>query len=372
MDNNEKKNGINRTSHGNVKIRKRSKSPAERKKKKTRALVFGAVGVVAVIAVAIILFSVLSGGNSQDPASDDPKINAPISSEGQNVISNTEEEESHTYCQVNIFDFSSLENLRQKAKQLKSQGFSYAVIDAKEETGKLKFVSETEIAKNSGANSTFEAFTLSEAVALFHEEGLRVCALFNCFRDDVAASSSFEISVLFSENMRWSDGSSRWISVYSEKGRKYVVDTLGELIETGVDEVVLRNYYLPETDTPESIYYNSGEGVDSKTIVKTFLDEVKAAFPATKIGITANVETLINPEDTHNTGVSLELLSNIVDFIAFDFSFDRLPTDVMVGSTYLLSPESTEFEAIEALCRQFADTAFKNVLVLTQCANTKN
>ena len=172
--------------------------------------------------------------------------------------------------------------------------------------------------------------------------------------------------------MRWSDGSSRWISVYSEKGRKYVVDTLGELIETGVDEVVLRNYYLPETDTPESIYYNRGEGVDSKTIVKTFLDEVKAAFPATKIGITANVETLINPEDTHNTGVSLELLSNIVDFIAFDFSFDRLPTDVMVGSTYLLSPESTEFEAIEALCRQFADTAFKNVLVLTQCANTKN
>lgn len=129
-------------------------------------------------------------------------------------------------------------------EQVDVLGGDGAVFTMKAESGALGYVSQLNMAVNSGVNPKEK--DLNEAIAAFNQGGLYTVARVVCFKDDAVPYQYGQWAGLRTSKGNWRDADgSRWLSPAADRARDYITGVCLELAKLGFDEIWLDRCAFP-------------------------------------------------------------------------------------------------------------------------------
>lgn len=184
------------------------------------------------------------------------------------------------------------------ARTLKKANANAALAYLKESSGALNFCTENELAVSLGvsarAASDGSDATLN-AIAGLQEEGYKVVAYVDCFRDK-ALGAKTAYAILTSSGSRWKDGNgTRWASPSNEAVQDYLCALVQELAAAGVDEIVLNHAAYPTSGNVDKI----AEENDKTEVVTAFYQKLAAAVAGSD-----TILSVYSDETTITTGAN--------------------------------------------------------------------
>ncbi len=178
------------------------------------------------------------------------------------------------------------------------------VLEVKAEDGTLAFSSDSPLAAAAAVSG--DDGTLSRVIRSAKEKGYRVALYMSCFKDNEAARKSQEESARTKNKIIWLDnGNVRWLSVYSDKAREYLVSSIKKLASLSPDEIILSNISFPAEGKTELLSYDEKTGAKPE-MLELFIAEAKTA--AGNVPISAVYENY-NGNYIAESGQSPELFS---------------------------------------------------------------
>lgn len=141
------------------------------------------------------------------------------------------------------------------------------LLDLKTSTGALAWTSKTEIALGYGTSGRTE---LAPIIKSLHDKNIRVAARLCCFTDDLLASRYAQVTLHDSDGKIYVDDDGAWLDPTSSIVRRYIADLCRELSSMGVDEIVLKDLRLPETDKSFSFSSNTSAVPTPETAIAGF------------------------------------------------------------------------------------------------------
>ncbi len=229
---------------------------------------------------------------------------------------------------LDLSDYTTTSELRTAATALKNAGYTAVMVELKYDNGKLSYRSEVKEADAYGANPSVAALTLPDIVKVLHNEGLYITARVCAMRDDLAAKGNADAALMNTAGFRYSDGTSRWISVYSDEGKAYIKALLTEMCDAGVDEIMLREYALPSnaaTTAPAK-----DPDVSETDAVMTFVTEIRYLLGSKALNLEIDLETIVSGADAER-GIDCERLSVYSDSITADITVSNLRDGMTIG-----------------------------------------
>ncbi len=149
------------------------------------------------------------------------------------------------------------------------------VLEVKAEDGTLAFSSDAPLAAAAAVSG--DDGTLSRVMQSATEKGYRVSLYMSCFKDNEAARKSQEESARTKNKIIWLDnGNVRWLSVYSDSAREYLVSSIKKLSSLSPDEIILANVSFPAEGKTELLSYDEGSGTKQE-MLKRFIADAKTA-----------------------------------------------------------------------------------------------
>ncbi len=247
---------------------------------------------------------------------------------------------------LDLSDYATTAVLKKAADALKTDGYTAVMVELKYDNGKLAYKSDVAAAKEFGANPSVAAMPLDDIVDTLHGAGLyvtgRVCAL----RDDLAAKGNSDAALLNTAGFRYSDGASRWISVYSEAGQDYVLDLLKEMKDAGVDEIMLRDYALPADAGTTAPAYD--KNVTKESAVGTFIGRVETALSGAALNLEMDAVTIAAGKDA-TMGIDCEALAKYSDSITADITLSNMKDGMTVGGKTIKDVDADPKKTVEAV-----------------------
>ena len=229
---------------------------------------------------------------------------------------------------LDLTNYSTLDDLAAAAKKLHGQGYTAVMLDLKLDNGKLAYLSEVAEAETYGANPDVAAHKLGDIVDVLHKEGLYVTARVSLFRDDIAAKANGAAALMNVSGFRYSDGASRWLSVYSIAAKNYVYALISEIGNAGVNEITMRNIGLPaNAGTKEPAY---SEDITKEEAVIGFISWMRAKLPHVTFNLELDALTIANGGDEVR-GINVAALAACVDSITADLTLANLGKSLTVG-----------------------------------------
>ena len=247
---------------------------------------------------------------------------------------------------LDLSDYPTIGELKTAANKLKADGYTAVMVELKYDNGKLSYKSDVAEAKDFGANPSVAAQELDDIVDTLHDAGLyvtgRVCAL----RDDLAAKGNSDAALMNVAGFRYSDGASRWISVYSTEGQDYVLSLLSEMKQAGVDEIMLRDYALPADAGTTAPKYDSG--ITKTEAVKAFLNRVDSTLSGTALNLELDAVTIADGGDD-TMGIDTSMLGGIADSITADITLSNLRDGMTIGTKTIADVDADPAKTVETV-----------------------
>lgn len=247
---------------------------------------------------------------------------------------------------LDLVDYPTTAELKKAADALKADGYTAVMVELKYDNGKLAYKSDVALAKDFGANPSVAAQKLDVIVDTLHDAGLyvtgRVCAL----RDDLAAKGNSDAALMNTAGFRYSDGASRWISVYSEDGQDYVLSLLAEMKAAGVDEIMLRDYALPADAGTTAPKYDAN--VKKTDAVKTFLGRVDSTLSGVALNLELDAVTIAAGGDD-TMGIDTSSFGAIADSITADITLSNLRDGMTIGGKTIADVDADPAKTVEAV-----------------------
>ncbi len=245
-----------------------------------------------------------------------------------------------------LADYPTKGDLELAAKTLRDAGYTAVMIELKYDNGKLSYLSGLETAAAYGANPSVAAHSLTDIVTVLHDAGLyvtgRVCAL----RDDLAAKGDASAALMNASGFRYSDGASRWLSVYESAGQDYIIALLKEIKDAGVDEVVLRDFGLPADIGTTAPAYS--ESITKTDAVTSFIQRIDAEVPGLTLSLEMDALTVVNGKND-TAGIDVKKLSTLADSITADVTLSSLRMDMKIGNYTVKDPQMEPGLAVESV-----------------------
>lgn len=182
------------------------------------------------------------------------------------------------------------------AGKLEQAGAEALILEMKDKSGKLAWLSEQGVADRSRANGPQ---AVNDALRQWNAGEVYTIARVCCFRDNSAPYYNNSLALRWG-NGNWKDELNlRWLSPALEKNREYVAGLCGELAALGFDEIVLEDFTFPIKGHLERI--TKGERYDAAQFtaqVEAFLAQVQAAVEpyGTKVSLRMERDTLTGAE----------------------------------------------------------------------------
>lgn len=247
---------------------------------------------------------------------------------------------------LDLADYPTIGELKTAADTLKADGYTAVMVELKYDNGKLAYKSDVAEAKDYGANPSVAAQKLDDIVDTLHDAGLYVTARVCALRDDLAAKGNSDAALMNTAGFRYSDGASRWISVYSEEGQDYVLSLLSEMKQAGVDEIMLRDYALPADAGTTAPKYDTS--VTKTDAVKTFLDRVDSTLSGTALNLELDVMTIVSGGD-ETMGIDCSALGAIADSITADITLSNLRDGMTIGGKTIADVDADPAKTVETV-----------------------
>lgn len=247
---------------------------------------------------------------------------------------------------LDLTDYPTLGELRDAAKKLRAEGYTAVMTDLKYDNGKLGYLSSVKEADTYGANPSVAAHDLSGIVSVLHEAGLyvtgRVCAL----RDDIAAKGNSDAALMNEAGFRYSDGASRWLSVYSAEAQDYILGLLTEMRAAGVEEVMLRDYGLPaDAGTTAPAYRNDVSSCDAVT---AFIKRIDKEVPGLTLSLEMDAGVIAAGKDPVR-GIDTAALGALAESVTADLTLSNLKDGVTVGGVTVADVDKDPAKTVSAL-----------------------
>ena len=232
-----------------------------------------------------------------------------------------------SYTDVDLTDQSGMNYLRGyfvAQSKINENGLTAAVKDAernnlqglvlqmKDESGKLAWVSAVPRASSSKANSEWDP---SAYIAELKADGWYLAAQISCSADTLLAESSPELALRDKTGAVYENAAGKWVDPWNREVRSYTVELCQDLLDMGFDEIILSRVEHP---LGEVTYTRSvASGLSRTACVMNFAISVRTALqPSLKAHgahlCAAVTHDVFSPDGTAN-GQSLENFLKVFD-----------------------------------------------------------
>lgn len=192
-------------------------------------------------------------------------------------------------------------------QQAESTGANAVVVTMKNDDGTLNYVSDVQLAVDSGASGSDP--TANEAIQALTAGEVYTIAQVSCFRDHNLPGYDSSLALHTNSGYRWTDNQDvRWTCPANETVQTYLIDLCTELAELGFDEILLTNCGYPTADTGTLGWIKVGDAYPKgslDTILTPFLAQLAAALEpyGTKLSVRSIGSELAG--ETADTGLTL-------------------------------------------------------------------
>lgn len=131
------------------------------------------------------------------------------------------------------------------------------IIEAKPASGKLAFVSSSDLAGEANATSNDALLALKTRL---NNEGYSVVASVSCFRDNLVPRNSEELACKNRDGALWGDAMRyTWMNPYSEDAHVYLITLISDLYQLGFTEILLTNLSFPLAEDADLVVYEEDQ-----------------------------------------------------------------------------------------------------------------
>ncbi len=290
--------------------------------------------------------------DASDSSTDTEDTTSPVD-RPPSPITNVSSYENYQGAYLNLSKYLTINELRTAAKGLSDEGYTAVMIDLKYDNGRLSYVSSVQSAADYGANPTVASLNISDVIEALHGEGLYITGRLCAFRDDVAAQADMDIALMNESGYRYSDGTSRWISVYSEKGCQYILELIREVYAHGIDEIMLRQFGLPDS-SDEKI--QTEENQTAYEAVTAFIKKIRTSMPDLQLNLELPAAAVASLK-SDTTGIDIEVLKAQCDSITADFTISNLKNGDSILGVTVTDPTSNPDKTVKELSEAFLSLA---------------
>ncbi|MCL2013638.1 MAG: putative glycoside hydrolase [Oscillospiraceae bacterium] len=140
--------------------------------------------------------------------------------------------------------------LKNACEKIKTEGYSGAVIELKDDTGIIKYQSQNEFAERIGAAEP-DALNLDLIAEIIKEQGLKPIAKIYTLKDNTAPLNNGGIRNTYTVGSgRWHDadpgtGGKKWLNPYTADARTYIADLTKEIADAGFSAIIFDGLEFP-------------------------------------------------------------------------------------------------------------------------------
>lgn len=135
--------------------------------------------------------------------------------------------------------------LETAVKEAERSGVKGLVLEMKDESGKLAWMSGVATASSNAANSTWDPTAyLSELKA----QGWTITAEISCAVDTLLAAANPDVALRDRTGAPYTDASGGWVDLWNREVRTYIAELCTDLMAMGVDEIILSHVEHPPAE----------------------------------------------------------------------------------------------------------------------------
>lgn len=159
-------------------------------------------------------------------------------------------------------------------EKLNPEKINTVILQVKDDSGKLAFVSAQPAAVSYGSNAASND-AVKSALEKVKAAGFNACAQMSCFRDNSATRAKRPWAVGTNDALVWLDPQeNRWLNPFVAQARDYLVALMGEIYDLGFSEILLDKVAFPTNGIQSIISY--GANTDKVGAINAFITSAKA------------------------------------------------------------------------------------------------
>jgi len=191
------------------------------------------------------------------------------------------------------------------------------VIDVKDYSGRISFMVEDPILKETGASEK-RIPDIKEFLGKLHEKGVYVIARISSFQDSYMINIHPEWAVKTNEGNVWKDYKGvKWLDAGAKPVWDYLVAIGKESYAVGFDELNFDYIRFPSDGNLKDISYSWGAGRQRSIVMKDFFSYIHDQFKPLNIPISADLFGLTtSADDDLGIGQILEYALDSFDYVA--------------------------------------------------------
>ena len=235
----------------------------------------------------------------------------------------------------------------------KSAGVNFAVLDLKNESGKLNYASKIDDAVKHGlvASQT----DVSAVAAKLKEAGITPCARICCFKDPATSAAISDAAVMYSKvhSYRWLDVSrNSWLNPYSDHAQQYLISVMKEAVSMGFTVVMLDSVEFPNGGS--STWFGNST-VSKEDTLKNFVtlaaQQVGAAGGKVMLHLpgSAAVGTAVS-----STGQDQGVFNYGSQYVSPDLTASSFQGALKLGAASIANPSSDPGATVSAIIQYLA------------------
>ena len=132
--------------------------------------------------------------------------------------------------------------VKEAQRSISGLGAKGLVLEMKDESGHLAWMSNVAMASSVASNSTWDP---SAELAELKADGWYLAAKVSCSVDTLLAQAHPEYALRDSSGAIYTDGNGSWVDLWNRDVRSYIVDLCADLIGMGFDEIILSHVEHP-------------------------------------------------------------------------------------------------------------------------------
>ena len=132
--------------------------------------------------------------------------------------------------------------VKEAARNISGLGAKSLVLEMKDESGKLAWMSNVAMASSIASNSNWDP---SAALAELKADGWTLAAKVSCGVDSLLASKNADVALRDPSGAVFETSAGSWVDLWNRDVRSYIIDLCADLIGMGFDEIILSHVEHP-------------------------------------------------------------------------------------------------------------------------------
>lgn len=212
------------------------------------------------------------------------------------------------------------ENVQKYIDLIKSSNLNAAVIDVKDDYGKLTYDSNIDLANQIGSDNNPAVRDLNKLTQRFKDAGIYTIARIVVFKDPYLAANKQEYAIKRKDGTIWQDPSgTKWIDPYKEEVWHYITSIAKEASDSGFDEIQYDYIRFPERgkQVDQEVTFDNPNGLTKAENILSFLKNSEEQLKNQPSYVSADVFGLVTTAtDDMGIGQLWENISPHVDYIS--------------------------------------------------------